>query len=637
MNKILSLCLSLLASVTLQAQKPEMAVTAADYSSRPVEATTLKNIAKAPRKVILGENQYVLGNSTSDEYDEYGMAPYGGEVLVGSVIYSKSYAKLKNCRALGIRFCIHDSVKVKCVTLHDSEIDPIKEQVPTETIHPGWNYVQFDEPQLLDPKGTFISYTFIQEDGKSGICNWPNAASGGFYVYLYNSDQGKWSWANFSSYYGAVCIQLIVEADPLPDYDLEVLEGECLPTVIGEEGEAIIYLNSNSQKDITNIDYELEYSGQTEARHSDFRFPVAAGLNKTFGVSLSTAKFDTYGDYPVTFRINKVNGDSLAEPVNYEFTQRVFTRRATRRTVVEEFTGTGCGWCPRGWVGMEYLKETFPDMFIGVAVHQYNTQDPMYCNRYCNPGFGGAPTCVIDRKETLDPYFGSGAGIDTDFLYYNKVATEVDVTASGTFSNDLKKVSATADVEFLANCGRYKLAFVLTADKLKGRTGWKQENYYSDRSVEEAGVINYMPDLSKFCSGGEYAKNAYLTFNDVLIGSSYNSSGTNLVTSFPTQNEAGSIVTKSYNVSLTAGAQVLQVLDYSEVYLVAIVTDADGRIANAYRTRVALPEGIGTVLSTPADSNESHYDLNGRLQQHDTQGLNIVRGTDGRTRKVLVR
>ena len=38
-----------------------------------------------------------------------------------------------------------------------------------------------------------------------------------------------------------------------------------------------------------------------------------------------------------------------------------------RRSVVEEFTGTWCGHCPRGIVGMERLSEDFGDRFIGIA------------------------------------------------------------------------------------------------------------------------------------------------------------------------------------------------------------------------------------------------------------------------------
>ena len=41
----------------------------------------------------------------------------------------------------------------------------------------------------------------------------------------------------------------------------------------------------------------------------------------------------------------------------------------TRRMVVEEGTGAWCGWCVKGIVGLRYMNATYPDQFIGIAVH----------------------------------------------------------------------------------------------------------------------------------------------------------------------------------------------------------------------------------------------------------------------------
>ena len=55
-----------------------------------------------------------------------------------------------------------------------------------------------------------------------------------------------------------------------------------------------------------------------------------------------------------------------------------------RKVVVEELTGTACGWCPRGLVGMKMLRDLYGDRFIGVAVHQFNATDPMYTPDYAD-------------------------------------------------------------------------------------------------------------------------------------------------------------------------------------------------------------------------------------------------------------
>ena len=55
-----------------------------------------------------------------------------------------------------------------------------------------------------------------------------------------------------------------------------------------------------------------------------------------------------------------------------------------RHSVVEEFTGTWCGNCPRGIVGMQRLEEDFGDRFIGIAIHT-GTGEPMVIPSYYSP------------------------------------------------------------------------------------------------------------------------------------------------------------------------------------------------------------------------------------------------------------
>lgn len=577
----------------------------------------------------LGEGQYIIGNSTSDDYAEYGSAPYNGDVLVGAIVPSSSYKNLRNCKAIGIRFCVPEAVEVKYVTLHGHDIDVEEQnyvQKPTEPIVKGWNYVAFDSPQTIDPEGCFISYTYVQTSTNYGICNWPDLANGGFWIYLYNTDTKKWTWGNFSPYYGAACIQLIVQAE-VSEYDVTATDVVCNPTTVGGKGKAIVYLRSDSSKDIEDIDFSISIDGKTSTVHNKFSKPVAAGINRQFGIEVEYDVPETAGEYPVTFTLNEANGHAFTSPSTIDFTQSVYTRLARRRTVVEEFTGTGCGYCPRGWVGMEYLKANRED-FIGVAVHKYNESDPMYCNRYCNPGFGGAPTCVVDRQQTLDPYFGSGNGIDADFDYFQSIAPVVDVKVQGTFSADMKKVAAEAEVEFLGNTGKFTIAYVLTADDLHRNNGtWMQTNYYNGQDFDESKGLPHMPDLREFYKNGKYAKAAMLTFNDVLIGSSYSTTGSNYAKTLgATQHKAGDVVTNTYNCSINAKDEVLSVIDYNKVYVVALVIDTDGHIANAARAQVMMPDGINTVLAEPACDAENTYDLSGRHIAAPGKGLNIVGG-----------
>lgn len=603
---------------------------------------------KAPAKATeyaggftLEENQYIVGSSTSDEYWNFGSVPYEGETLVGAVLYNTAYEKLKNARALGIRFCLPedyddgtgniqkvDDIEVLRVTLHDNTIDGIIREATPRSVEKGWNYVKFKTPQALDPVGMFISYTYMQTKSPTcyGMCNWPDPAPGGFWTCLTNPSTGKLTWSNFSSMYGALCIQLIVEADPLPDYDLVPTAINNQPTAVGLESEAAVYFTSNSKKDIENFEYTIAVGDKSVTRTTTLPTPIKAGVDQQAAYYMTLPVVDQYGKYDASITVNKVNGEPLAEPATLTFKQDVYTRLVQRRTVVEEFTGTGCGNCPRGWAGMEYLKEHYPDTFIGIAVHQYNNNDPMYCARYGGLGLSAAPSCKIDRKTTADPYYGvDNTGIHNAVEYYSSIAPAVDVNVHGTFSEDKSKVACTADVEWLTDTGKYTVAYVLTADGLTGKGPWLQQNYYASNSAA-GNLLPEMPEFKEFFAGGKYGKAAVeLVYNDAMIGSSYSSTGGNLTKALgASKHTAGEVLNNSYTCTISVGDACKAVLDYDNVYVVALILDANGEIVNAARSKVGTLEGINTVLA-PTTTDTTVYDLQGR-RMTAPRGINIVGG-----------
>ena len=77
-----------------------------------------------------------------------------------------------------------------------------------------------------------------------------------------------------------------------------------------------------------------------------------------------------------------------------------------RRCVVEEYTGTWCGNCPRGIVGLSRLAEDFGDRFIGIAIHTGDSE-PMVIPTYPSlvPGAGGIP--AFAEMQNVTPFIPS--------------------------------------------------------------------------------------------------------------------------------------------------------------------------------------------------------------------------------------
>ena len=304
--------------------------------------------------------------------------------------------------------------------------------------------------------------------------------------------------------------------------------------------------------------------------------------------------------------------------------------------LVEQFTGTGCGYCPRGHVGMAKMRETFGDRFAGVAIHQYSNQssDAMYIasNKYAKLNFSGAPSARINRGIEVDPYYGSRNSILQDMEAELAIPAMVNVQVSGTFDETNTKVDAQANLRSLFD-GIYKVEFVLTADGLTGTgAGWNQANYYAQYSASQV-----EEDLAEICKGGKYGTNPIqgYTFNDVAIASSY-VSGSNKVSS---QNlTAGETTEVSYTLELPTYAKLKNALQMDKIYVIAILIDNDGRVVNVAKTKVADYEStaISGVHNTTA-TEATRYTLDGRQVNAPQRGLNIIRLSDGTIRKVMVK
>ena len=80
---------------------------------------------------------------------------------------------------------------------------------------------------------------------------------------------------------------------------------------------------------------------------------------------------------PLTLTLTGVNGQPNVCADNQASTDVLsLHHKAHRRTVMEEYTGTWCSACPRGFAGIARLKQMYPDDFIAVSVHVLNG-DPM--------------------------------------------------------------------------------------------------------------------------------------------------------------------------------------------------------------------------------------------------------------------
>jgi hypothetical protein len=189
------------------------------------------------------------------------------------------------------------------------------------------------------------------------------------------------------------------------------------------------------------------------------------------------------------------------------------------RPLIEEYTGTWCGWCVRGLAGMELLSQTFGDDFIGVAYHEGDAMQVVNENQYPNY-ISGFPSAFVERYYDVDPLYGTGNTTGEIVSFMEQIANlstiaGIDVTAKWTSPEKTAiDVNVTSYFTVNDNNAKYAIEIMLIADDLYGTgTPWNQNNNYS-------GYTQYAKDRYL---GTWVKKPSVVTgyhFNDVLIGTS---------------------------------------------------------------------------------------------------------------------
>jgi hypothetical protein len=496
----------------------------------------------------------------------------------------------------------------------------------------GFNQAVFAEPYTVTESGCYVGYTITVNTAlKTQGSQYPAVydpsiqAANSFWIWY----SAQYGWQDIGTQYGASCVQALFSDLKLPETGARFGQVQNAVTEMNAESEFPVTVYSDASEAVNNIEYTIDVAGVSETRTADVAIP--AGFNQSGEVKVKVNSPAEAGSYDVALTITKVNGkDNTMAGQTSVTTFNNLLRIVERNTLVEEFTGTGCGWCPRGMQGMANLRAEFGERFIGLAFHAYNTSDPMYPNYYISAsklGISGAPSCVMDRKEVMDPYYGTQKNeryVLQDFEDYSSIPAEVDIDLKAEWA-DNDKVQLDAKIEPLVD-DKYEVVYVLTADSLTGTsTAWRQSNYYNQYSAAEVGDA----DLAKFCKGGEYGTSRFAwNFDDVVIASSYNSLGNNQAASLGSL-AAGQSVEDSYTLSLPAKATLRTAVDASidKVYAVAFVLNSEGAIAQAVKVAIAKSSGEG-IESVREDVNVSEtptYDLQGRQISTPRRGQLFIR------------
>lgn len=368
--------------------------------------------------------------------------------------------------------------------------------------------------------------------------------------------------------------------------------------------------------------------------------PLAPG--KACPLTFTAVAPDTNEDtQKMQIRIKTLNGQEYSKTANGRVTAVDF--RPEFRPLVEDYTGTWCMWCPRGYVAMEQLNRDYPDVALTVAYHY---GDIMATGKFTNPfNVPGYPYITFNRTAVSDSSLPS-LGVQS-LLAYNNYSPAA-VTMKDSYWSDASHTDAigVAEIEFGEDIadGEYSIEFALIEDGLKDPNNgedaktadyWKQENKYAEYP---AAWSDPLWDLFV----GKESPVGGLTFNDVCLMNSLKSAN-GLQSSLP----ATAAHTKlTYTMTFKDVNNIVRVktnmLMQPEKCRIACILTKGGAFVNCHWMHInnesAGIEAVGVDEVVDINAPKEYYTISGVKVSADnlTPGLYIVR-QGNRASKVVIR
>lgn len=554
--------------------------------------------------------------------------------------FTGSRAILSGATLHGVRFYLRDKTNVQDVKVWLSKTRPATNGTPdimqvdvdplqlADLEHDQrWLEVTLPTPYTFDGSTIYVGYSFKQNTARTTADQSPVACAGrgkgttgSFHL---RTSKTLMSWNDVTAQFGALALQLLVSNPSLPAQGVQLQQPDRLVGMVNSTLQTTISIASAGLAEVKSIDYVVTADGQQLAsQHCDLSATLW-GPGNTTTLPLSFTAPATAASTQYAVEVTQVNGQPNGATGRQAANQLVaVSQLATRRSVVEEYTGTWCTNCPRGMVGMENLQREFGDRFVGIAVHN---DDPMALSAYQSLVPSGIPKCSMDRSLVCDPYIGVGNDYhfhaNEAFQYMLEQPAEADITLTARWVDEEQTtIGYRATSTFYLNAAEadYALAFVLTADGLRGNTKeWYQVNGESGK--------NTFPDadMDRFRNAPNPVQD--IEYNHVAIavqgiGQGVEGSITSPIADAQPQTYSGTLSVRSNSLVQDKSRLTANIL---------LLNKTTGQVVNAAKTAIAAydPDGIVATKMQPAVSTQYWFNAGGqRVASPTRSGLYVKNG-----------
>ncbi len=264
--------------------------------------------------------------------------------------------------------------------------------------------------------------------------------------------------------------------------DVNLIDFILAPKVVAGNLEITGIIRSERDTPITSFDVVYSLDGTNSAVYTFDNLDIA--FNTTFEFTHPELAQMEVGEHTIELTVENINGAGVDDdPNNNALSAEVLCVNEifSKNVVYEEGTGTWCGYCPRGLVGLNTMAHNYTDgSWIGIGVHN---GDPMTVSEYdqgIGTFIGGYPSGVLNRDKVYDP------GLSTLEPAYLAAKQEIplgkiEITAK-TWDVSTGDITLEATTNFAMDLTgtSYNLSLIIVESGVTGSTSaWNQANYYS--------------------------------------------------------------------------------------------------------------------------------------------------------------
>ncbi len=651
MRKFFTIMAALLLSVTLASAQGKLVEGNAFPGKLERESAltaTLPNLGKAkaksqPSKIALADGEQLVGFYNTDELpgDDYGigMPNSPGTYYVGSMFGSDMLFKYRGGQITKMRFGLISAAGTSTVTIYsvDTKGNMTKVSEETVTTQKGWNDVTFATPVTVEEGNRYlVTYSYQQDKGAYPLAvdyyiDPSYAQDGGFYM----SMDGK-NYSSQGKSFGNLCIQLVIKGGNILEKDLG-LSGLSVTPFAQKGGNLSLSFNVSNEGTSVPGSYTLNVAIDGNVV-STLNTPVALTdkkQNVTAEVPLDAALAS--GSHEVSVSVATIDGVAPTENTADDVIKGSFTAYTSsvprQKNLIEHFTSQFCSLCPYGYNILNKMM-TMRDDLAWVSVHgdmstgndEYTIDDAAYITAFACPGF---PSACFNRYYYDDTINGGYLGVVLSYSQTEQAAqmfssiidasndavanfASVDITPSynsDTRKLDIKVTGSGADDAKQMLDGAV-LTVYLTEDGLVSRQNnngqWIQQ--YNHDNVLRAVVTAPLGDNINWIDGSKYENDFSVTLDN-----SWKTENMNVV----------AFISRPINYSSQSGFTT---------------SPDDAYVYNTNEVKIDGTTGISTPSVSAGEVKEvARYTIDGARVSSPVKGVNIVKMSDGSTRKVIVK